>query len=110
MCCASEQIIGGYYAFGFQSQTQAEVGSFGPVQQAGHYPFPARGSPVVQFVAFVSHVHVAVTQSFTQQAGQVQSTRGSPVLKHGQLLEYAEHYPFPARGSPVGKHGQVKLV
>ncbi|KAA6361174.1 MAG: hypothetical protein EZS28_043299 [Streblomastix strix] len=41
------QVYGGYYACGFESQTQPD-GVFGSVQQAGHYPFPALGSSVLK--------------------------------------------------------------
>ncbi|KAA6367343.1 MAG: hypothetical protein EZS28_037130 [Streblomastix strix] len=45
---SDQHLEGEQYAFGFESQTQLDVGIFGPVQQAGHQPLPARGSPVLK--------------------------------------------------------------
>ncbi|KAA6373184.1 MAG: hypothetical protein EZS28_031291 [Streblomastix strix] len=45
---SDQHLEGEQYAFGLESQTQFEFGAFGPVQQAGHQPLPARGSPVLK--------------------------------------------------------------
>ncbi|KAA6321985.1 MAG: hypothetical protein EZS28_054485, partial [Streblomastix strix] len=106
---SDQQVEGGYYAEGFQSQAQSAFGVSLAVQYYGH-AFPARGSPVDKhgqsvavrliksylqafsfwhqstgkFDIFVLQIHDQFVNPLMQYAGQVLPALGSPLDKHLQ--------------------------
>ncbi|KAA6330383.1 MAG: hypothetical protein EZS28_053508, partial [Streblomastix strix] len=75
------------------SQTQEEFGIFGPVQQAGHYPYPALGSEV----NLHSHLEEGIPVNYDESVGHLQP-EGQFVFVHvhesqGTVeLELAVHF------------------
>ncbi|KAA6384760.1 MAG: hypothetical protein EZS28_019711 [Streblomastix strix] len=96
----SNNEFSGNVKYGLESQTKFEFGISLAVQQAGHQPLPALGSPVLKHGQLAAHCSTEYSLEFVSQT---QFYVTSPLLQQvGQII--------PARGSFVGKHGQSQVV
>ncbi|KAA6362653.1 MAG: hypothetical protein EZS28_041820, partial [Streblomastix strix] len=116
---SDQQVCGGYYEFEFESQTQLQLGQSFDVQQAGHYPFPALGSPVLKHgqVAFLDkHLQLLDQLLLNMDNLKLQESTGQldRFVSHIQsdvaypLIQYPGQVPL-ALGSLVLKHGHSSM-